>query len=241
VKPASFSEDTFQRALERDTRDIDYVRSKVVDEYNKATGFNLSLSLKSDDPAWREVVRWLNGLDHVGFVRRTPTLEWLVHSSMSAKINRIAQWHCVFCNTGFPSLVLPVRIKALSYQSTTPKVRAAFKRALKDYLKEKHDFAEKSVCLHITVAIGSSSRIADLDNIAKLFLDALKGSLFRDDRQVEHLSIVRIRTRETEDYVYVRVTPINQTKDDDVLFAKTDHIWAVGDAIDLNNYLDLTT
>ncbi len=238
TEPASFQDAAFLRALERDTRDMHYVRATVVDEYNKATGNKLSLNLQSDDPALRDVVRWLNGLDHFGFMHRTPRLEHLVYSSMSNKLSAIAQWHCNFCNTGFPSVVLPIRIKPLSYQSTPPKIRIAFKRALKEWLASKHRFEGQPVCVHITIAVGRSSRISDVDNIAKLFLDGLKGTLFRDDKQVEHLSVARVRTSDDEDFAYVRVAPTRLNELDDMLFSKTDQLWAVGDAIDLAKYLD---
>ena len=88
-------------------------------------------------------------------------------------------------------------------------MREAFKRAITADLERKHfdfsEFAQQTAMRRLTFVVADGRRTADVDNLAKNLLDALQGFAYDNDRQVDHLDLVRLRSRSTEEFMTVRI------------------------------------
>jgi Holliday junction resolvase RusA-like endonuclease len=234
-----FDAPDFLRGLEPSFRNMPLLRSKIIAAFNNANNKNVPTGTEPNDEQLKEVAGWLGTIAPFGFTSGESQPKWRIFTSMSQKVSTISQWNCEFCGDEFPVVVIPVRIKPRSYQSVTKLEKRAFKLALTRWFAEKQRFGAKPICIHITVAMSKTTRISDVDNIAKLLLDGIKGTVFDDDRQIEHLSIVRLRTYDDEDYVHLRIAPSTINSADDLFCSRTHHVWQVGDAIELSDYVEL--
>jgi Holliday junction resolvase RusA-like endonuclease len=116
---------------------------------------------------------------------------------------------------------------------------AAFERAI------AHRFADHrtrfglqdSICLTIVFVVKEKGAQKDLDNMAKAIVDATKTILFGDDRKIDHLNILRIKSPD-EEYVClnIRKTTINQR--DDVLVRRMLHSWAGAAVLNIEDFME---
>jgi Endodeoxyribonuclease RusA len=60
----------------------------------------------------------------------------------------------------------------------------------------------------VVAAQGHPMKIKDVDNSAKAILDTMKGIVFPDDRQIEHLSTSRIQHEDTPAYYLIYLRPV---------------------------------
>lgn len=85
----------------------------------------------------------------------------------------------------------------------------AFKRAIQNYLgRARHDFTDfydARLCVAITFVFGTQARSSDMDNLAKILLDALQGYAYRNDEQIDHLDLIRSRTATADSFIGVRI------------------------------------
>lgn len=57
----------------------------------------------------------------------------------------------------------------------------------------------------------------DVDNIPKGILDGMAGKLYRDDRQVQHLDLIRVSSPDERGFVMVRVAATELSLNRDVV------------------------
>ena len=120
----------------------------------------------------------------------------------------------------------------------------AFKQAVQNYLvRVDHDFSdfyEARLCVAVTFVIGRGRRLADLDNLAKTLLDALQGFAYANDRQVEHLDLMRMGSLGDDSFIGIRIATTKIASNVDVVNPEFDVRWVptmgVG-PIDLTPYL----
>lgn len=192
------------------------------------------------------LVRWLNQNAETYssyYYRRRPTLVPAFSPSLDAKISSLAQFNCPICRTEeglFPIYNIPIRITPVSKQaiSQTPKKRAAFERAIRHrFMEHKTPFPpDSAICLLIVFVVKAKGVQKDLDNMAKAIVDAIKNVLFGDDRQIDHLNILRIKSPD-EEFVYlnIRQTQINNHRD--VLVPRMLHSWSGAPALNLEDFI----
>jgi Holliday junction resolvase RusA-like endonuclease len=232
-------------ALQSEWPDGAAVRAQLLELYESQTGTKLS----SPTPSRQEeeaVVTWLNqnAESFLGaFTRKRQTIVPAYSPSLSAKINALAQFHCPICATKdglFPIKTIPIRISPVSKQAIRqkPKMLAAFERAVRDRFKDaaasfSHD---KSICLLIVFVVRAKGAQKDLDNMAKAIIDAVKKVLFGDDRQIDHLNIIRIKSPD-EEYVYLNIRETLLNSHSDVLVPRMLHSWAGAQVLNLEDFL----
>lgn len=103
-----------------------------------------------------------------------------------------------------------VTTEAASGERTT---RAFTPQRTKHYEVLVRDLAELACrsrlegSVSVTLTVFSAHPTSDLDNIAKSVLDACRGVVFDDDRQVDRLEVTRVRTFDGEPRVRVLAAP----------------------------------
>jgi hypothetical protein len=94
------------------------------------------------------------------------------------------------------------------------------------------------LCVRIVFVLAGSARIKDCDNMAKGLLDAFQGLVYVDDRQGEHLDVVRIRDSDpASGYVLVRYATTSVNSHDDVVHPLHATIaWLTGPTLDIHRF-----
>ncbi len=109
-------------------------------------------------------------------------------------------------------------------------MQRAFRRAVHAALDERQveHFGESSLCVRLVFLLSPNRRKRlDLDNLTKGTLDALRGRLFDDDSQVQHLDVLKLVGPDDGDQaIGVRIAPTKIDDHSDV-FRKTFEVnWA---------------
>ena len=73
---------------------------------------------------------------------------------------------------------------------------------------------KSSGCVAIVAIIPQRERRKDVDNIAKGLLDAMEGSIYSNDRLVQHLSVRRVLHEGEDGWCMVHVMPVLDTRAD---------------------------
>ncbi len=77
----------------------------------------------------------------------------------------------------------------------------------------------------------------DVDNMVKLLLDSLKNVIFGDDKDIVHLSIIKIRQPENEEFITVRICESKLPSLDDVFDVQFHHSWDYTETLDLEKFM----
>jgi Holliday junction resolvase RusA-like endonuclease len=223
--------------------DYTTVRALIIEQYNAIHGTDLESDIDPKDERLSDVVGWMNKPDNnddinTAFYQHKPILLHTYSSCLSSKVSSIAQHHCPLCVGDFPIVTFPIRITPVSHQAAKSKIKGAFKRAIAERLVNNHNFKSKHLCVHIVFVLRDKSVRGDIDNLAKLLLDGMKQTIFDDDRQIDHLSILQIRWSGSEEYVYVQIKESQINQHQDVLYLNMRHSWAGAKEINLQDYVD---
>jgi len=145
--------------------------------------------------------------------------------SMGEKISWLAQHGCPVC-VSIPGIhVFPVEVSPWSHQAN-PAASAALRCAVVEAIANNPAYANAfqpfsagvGVCIRLVFTLADRVTIKDCDNMAKGFIDAFEGVLYQDDRQIDHLSIIRLSETGTRaGYVLVRCAPSTINEHDDVI------------------------
>ena len=174
---------------------------------------------------------------------KVPTLQRLpLYEDMAAKVSWLHQYGCKVCPAGheFPTHFFPIGIPPWSHQNSRG-VGPALARAINSspaYASSFH-LAESSVCMRLVFVLGEGATMKDCDNMAKGVLDAFEGLLYVDDRQVEHLDLIKVhQTISTDGYILVRIASSSLNDHQDVL----DHqhaklLWMSEEDLDITRFL----
>jgi Holliday junction resolvase RusA-like endonuclease len=226
--------------------DIQKIKDEIYHLYDQETEVILDRENMSDKEAG-DFVRWFNKkcLENLDLfelkIERVEVKVPRLSTDIADKVGMLSQYHCPICrDSGFPFVIIPIRISPESKQamSGVKKKRAAFELAIREYIHKSNDkfSINDRFCLHVVFVLGCNSRDKDLDNMAKALLDALKGSLFEDDSNIDHLSLLKIRHNYEDDNIYVNIRRSNINSTDDLLAPYTHGVWG-RDKIDLDDYL----
>jgi Holliday junction resolvase RusA-like endonuclease len=186
-----------------------------------------------------EGVPWLHkNYGDLGIYTKTPVLDKSTHTTMSDKAGWLSQQECRVCDSDFPISVTPFRIRPESWQALGSVNKRAFKAAISHRLsKSPHiERLEGRVCLTLLFVCSSSRRTRDVDNMAKLFMDSIKGIMMADDKEVDHLNLMRLVHEGGEEYVHVRIANSNINDHSDVVDPRIRHSWAGAEALDLEDF-----
>ena len=222
----------------------DYLKVKrdVIEAFCKEHNYKINsideIPLETQD----EISRWLNRKypDISNFIKYVPVSKFIFGSSLSSKISTISQFHCPQCDGKHPVIIFPIKIPPISYQTQKTKLRNAFKRAIRSYFSNKknsHYFGKNRICLQLVFINGLSTKEKDVDNMAKLLVDSFEEILYKNDRQIDHLNLMKIRWDGDEEYVYVNIRQSTLNNHNNVLFDKIFHNWAGQKLLKIEKYI----
>ena len=168
--------------------------------YSHATG--LGLSSPPSDAEREAVASWLTGeLMHgdLTLMARFPTLQATAYPRISDKAFSVTQLPCPSCCVSGDGgrIDFAVRVRPFSMQSRIGReIGGELKAAIRLGLQSRPGTSLRwsgPVCLSLLVLYGTADRDMDADNSVKGFLDALSGSVYMDDAQIQHLSVRKLR------------------------------------------------
>jgi Holliday junction resolvase RusA-like endonuclease len=230
--------------LQNEWPDARGLREQIFAMYTSETKRVLSSPVPTN-AEMEDIVGWLNqNEDLYGlFYRKRTALVPVFSPSLSSKVFSLAQFHCPICATKaglFPVHVIPIRIPPVSKQAIgqKPKRRAAFERAIRHRFRDTETPFEPnwSICLLIVFVVKGKGVQKDLDNMAKAIIDATKNVLFGDDRQIDHLNIIRIKSPD-EEFVYLNIRQTTLNQHEDVLCPQMLHSWAGAEALNIDDFM----
>ena len=140
-----------------------------------------------------------------------PVLRRVMSSNISWKANHLMTRPCRQCDmySQVPFMAFFLKIPPQSRQASDTAMRHAFDEAIASDLKSKNfdffDFATAYLCVAITFVVANGRRRSDVDNLAKNLLDGLQDFAYKNDRQIDHLDLLRLRSRSTEEFISVRL------------------------------------
>jgi Holliday junction resolvase RusA-like endonuclease len=230
-----------EEAIKAELPDFAQIKEILVQAYSSETGIQGA----GDE----EIASWIRQAmrenpDFKGLcVDKTPP-RFIMFPDLAMKFDYVAQRPCLLC--------LPYqKVQYIRFQLHTAPVsrqvdrQMAFKRAVRDYLdRVRHDFSDfyhARLCVAVTFALRLRGRIADVDNLTKTLLDALQGYAYANDRQIDHLDLVRLSSNSEDSFISVRVAVTGIADNVDAVRPVFDVQW-VGSGIapiDLTPYLPL--
>jgi Holliday junction resolvase RusA-like endonuclease len=227
----------------------DKVKAMVIACYNSENNANIDINKEIAKADADRVILWMNEISlrnpRIGLLSftRSNSIVPLLSTTLSEKVITIGQYNCPFCtdNNSFPILNIPIRISAVSKQviAKDPVKLKAFEGAIRHYLKDRGGVYQRGekLCLHIVYVLGKGNRNKDLDNMAKALLDAIKGTLFVDDLDIDHLNLMKVVSEETDDFIKINIRKSGFNQHQDVLFKIFRHEWAVGPFLSLEEFM----
>ena len=175
-----------------------------------------------------EGVRWLmQNYPDLDIYTHRQVLDKTAHVTLSDKANWLSQQRCHVCHSSAPISMFPVRIEPESWQALDSSSKKAFKAALAERFPVSAQKPQTGpVCLTFLFVCSKKRRVRDLDNMAKLLMDSIKGILMGDDGEVDHLTLMRLVHEGAEEYVSIRIA--NSTLNDhaNVVLRELRHSWA---------------
>ncbi|MFC0116360.1 RusA family crossover junction endodeoxyribonuclease [Pseudoalteromonas xiamenensis] len=184
-------------------------------------------------------ISWLmKNYEYLDIYKKTEIFEKSAHITLSDKANWLSQPRCSICKPDFPIINLPIRIQPESWQAIDSIDKNAFKNAIASRLATNIVSVPKSsrVCLSFLFVCSEQRRIRDLDNMAKLFMDSIKGIIMGDDKDVDHLNLMRMTHTEKEEYVMIKISASNLNNHSDTVLEILNHSWAGQDELHIEDF-----
>jgi Holliday junction resolvase RusA-like endonuclease len=154
-------------------------------------------------------------------------------ADLSQKITWFNQRSCSVCPVGPPDAPWfdsPLRIKPMTRQTVDGKYLEDLRKRVQAAAGDRYEaLFDRDLCIAMTFVLAASrSKVIDVDNLAKTMCDGLRGTVYRDDTQIHHLDLLKVRmTEEAEEWVHLRVRPTAVASHLDVFDRKTHHSFGV--------------
>ncbi len=183
-----------------------------------------SISIKQEE----KIQQWMNslhifplGAKNEMFLKRN----WF--NNEFDKKNYLLQFHCKICDieglTHFP-----IRIKPQSRQIKS-EIKTKFQKLIKTapYVKNKQEAftTNDRICLKLIFVI-NQSRDKDVDNMAKITIDGLQDVLIPDDKQIDHLEVIKFKTVYLEEHISISIGRSHINEHKNILFRGLNLNWA---------------
>jgi Holliday junction resolvase RusA-like endonuclease len=204
--------------------------SELRELYEEKTGKSWS---SEDGVAWL-----MKNYEHLSFWAEMSVLDKSAHITLSDKANWLAQQRCYVCHPTYPISVIPLRIRPESWQALESLDKKAFKAALSHRLSKSPHIKpqEGRICLTFLFVCSATRRVRDLDNMAKLVMDSIKGIVMGDDREVDHLNLIRLTHEGEEEFITFRISGSNINDHHDVVHPELRHSWAGAEPLEIEDF-----
>jgi len=244
----SLNTQEIQNEVKKEFPDFEKIKLFVLGAFNSENDKTYQSIEDLSDVEKDEIIRWLNRcLEYPSqtvtniFLRKIPVMVPVISQSLSSKISFLSQFHCPLCKVeDLGTIIMPIRISAISKQSSLHEIRKAFEKAVASRFEKKDIRFSKGekLCIHTVFVLSKKNRDKDLDNMSKALMDALEGNLFENDMDIQHSSLLKIHHDEEEDYIMLNFRRTNINQHNDVMFDKLAHGWTNQKFLDLNDFMD---
>lgn len=176
----------------------------------------------ADCAAWLRRIAAEGNLHEIGFgfLTMVPSARSSLYVTMADKVTLLAQRSCSICpasSQGPGRAIVPVLLPPRSFRNLERGYVAALREAFRNRQPPvPKDFFESKLCIALTFVLSPDRRKLDVDNLAKLLLDGMTGSLYRDDSQIDHLDVAKITVDSSQlehAIVHVRHSTLNDHQD----------------------------
>lgn len=230
--------------IERNINNIHGMMNEFVELYNRETKSELDASRLNNNDKKKLYDYFIHVFaeDTDAMIllsyKKEPKLTSNIFLGLAEKYIYLSQYHCPLCGSSFPVQVLALRIKAQSKQALAKDKRKDFEAAIKKWCDGKSNIenyrrVNAKLCIFILFALSKTSRNKDLDNMTKALLDGLKGSLFNDDINIDHLNTMKLFHSDIEDFIFINIRVSNINSHEDVVFDILKLKFACGEFIDI--------
>lgn len=210
----------FRTAISEDHPDLEAIREAIIEAYVTVTG-TPNPSLDSVSAWFEEVCRAYDQRVRGGISVERPILRRVMSSNITRKTEHLMVRPCRQCDmySQVQYIMFLLKIRPKTHQSSSKAQRRTFKEAIRADLKRKDfdfsDFTTERLCVAITFVIADGRRPSDVDNLAKNLLDALQEFAYKNDRQIDHLDLLKLKSRSAEEFIRVRIacTDIDDVRD----------------------------
>jgi len=238
---AWLDDEQLRLALADPARDVAPIRRAAIAVWRRHAGSNKDGELTPDESA--AAGAWLREL------RRDPIIGDEIVGGLSAgrldidrrgffadlssKIGYVSQRACRTCPTSPPNaphFFNNFRLRPESRQSISGVEIRDLRSRLQNHLGDTFlPLQSRELCVSLTFMLSSRRPIRiDVDNLAKAMLDVMRGSVFNDDSQVQHLDLMKIRlTTADEEWVTANIRPTALNLHADVFDPALHHKFAV--------------
>ena len=218
----------FDKILQRSDLNKVTLKREIVDLFNKTTKNCFQVSSLTMDQE-NTILRWMNNSD-LDFISAKKEYHykrtWFVNES--DKLHYLQQGPCILCNDPSFALYLGVRINPKSGNINNKKIKAKYQEIIKNdvYVKQMTDSISKDDRIHLKlIFIINKTRDKDVDNMSKITIDGLEGVLSPDDKQIDHLEVIKFKTNYLEDSIYISMRKSKLNIEDDVIFRDLNINW----------------
>jgi Holliday junction resolvase RusA-like endonuclease len=210
----------FRAAVSEDHPDLEAIREAVIHAYIAATGLT-NPDLRAVSQWFMNVCQAYDGRVTGGISVQRSILRRVMSSNISWKANHLMTRPCRQCDmySQVPFMAFFLNIPPQSRQASDTDQRHAFDEAIAADLKSKNfdfsDFNTAYLCVAVTFVVANGRPRSDVDNLAKNLLDGLEDFAYKNDRQIDHLDLLRLRSRSAEEFISVRLacTDIDNVRD----------------------------
>lgn len=210
----------FRTAVSRDHPGLEPIRETVIQAYMTATDIS-NPDLRSVGVWFAEVCRSYDQRVAGGISVDRPILRRVMSSGISRKVEHLMARPCRQCDmySQVPYIRFFLRMPPSSHQANDTEKRRAFKMAIAADLGHKNfdfsDFTTARLCVAITFVVANGRPRSDVDNLAKNLLDGLQDFAYENDRQIDHLDLLRMRSRSVEEFINIRLacTDVDDIRD----------------------------
>jgi Holliday junction resolvase RusA-like endonuclease len=213
------------------------IRLLFVGEYNKVHSENLDPSNLTENEEL-EIQKWLMKDSDVHFL--SSCLKRILTRSIffneADKVGHIQRTpiDCPVCGSFNQNRFFSIRIPLKSHQYITSELKAYYQREIQShpFVKDGTSITSGGVCLRLICVLNGSAD-KDVDNMAKLIIDGLKGYVFSDDKQVHHLQVIKYFSSSYEEHIQIAVAPSKVNDHSNILFEAINSDWVGNYRIDL--------
>lgn len=218
------------------------VLTAVLRAFNAEAGESLTRE-GLDCDARERVWKWLRKDDQFMMLihRRGGELRHLpLYADMADKVRWLQQQPCRACGPREGGGSFPIEVAPWTHQSSR-QITSALKLAIAANVRGgvvRYD-RDTYLCIRLVFVLPGRARMKDCDNMAKGLLDGLQGYLYEDDRQIDHLDVIRLRdATESDGYVLVNHSPTRLGDNSNVLVHHEAVIgWMTAQSLRLKDYL----
>jgi Holliday junction resolvase RusA-like endonuclease len=232
----------FQEELKKNTPDYLSLKNSLLSWYYNETGRQKHQLYELSRDDLDEIVKWINKKEfsrEINLHRQNTIIEKVFYQSLASKVSSLSQAHCPFCTQDYPISVINIRIRPQSYQALDSELKNAFKKAVRSKLaaKTSSEFRSSRICIHVIFVCSKGRPEKDVDNMSKILLDSIKDVLMGDDSEIDHLSVMKIRNPDDEEFTTINIRKSRLNDEECQLSPFLHHSWGGAVMLELNDFL----